>query len=145
MTAKWPLCHNQISHRPIFPWDVHKKCFWTRAFVKNLESSKLAFECCTWELWLTYIRQSRRCGHSSVDSSMPSILPPLVWVSSTPSMLLSIYIWFVSCRKDEDKQKEAGIGRVNISLVLYRLGTKITTNNCPFNITFCKNYIFTPL
>ena len=27
---------------------------------------------------------------------------------STPSMLLSIYIWFVSCRNDQKKQKEAG-------------------------------------
>ena len=42
---------------------------------------------------------------------MPSILPPWVRVvPSTPSMLLSIYTWFVSCRKDENKQKEAEIG-----------------------------------
>ena len=28
---------------------------------------------------------------------------PWVWVPSTPSTLLSICIWFVSCRKDENK------------------------------------------
>ena len=32
------------------------------------------------------------CRRSSVDSSMPSILPPRVHVPSTPSTLLSIYI-----------------------------------------------------
>ena len=47
------------------------------------------------------------CHHCSVDLSVPSILPPWVWVPSTPSTLLSIYIWIVSCGKDENKQKEA--------------------------------------
>ena len=50
------------------------------------------------------------CRHSSVDLSAPSILPPRVRVPSTQSNLLSIYIWIVSCGKDENKQKEAGIG-----------------------------------
>ena len=45
------------------------------------------------------------CRTSSVDSSVPSILSPLVRVSSTPSTLLSIYIWIVSCGKDENKRK----------------------------------------
>ena len=41
--------------------------------------------------------------HSSVDLSAPSILPPRVRVTSTPSILLSIYIEL--CRgKDENKQ-----------------------------------------
>ena len=50
------------------------------------------------------------CGvpHSTVDLSLPSILPPRVWVPSTPSRLLSIYIWIVSCRKGRKLTK---IGR----------------------------------
>ena len=50
------------------------------------------------------------CRHSSVDSSAPPILLPWVQVPSTPSTLLSIYIWIVSCGRYEIKQKEAGIG-----------------------------------
>ena len=49
------------------------------------------------------------CCHSSMDLYVPSILPPQVQVPSTPSMLPSIY-WIVYCGKDENKQKEAGIG-----------------------------------
>ena len=45
-----------------------------------------------------------------MDSSVPSILLPLIPVPSTPFKLLSIYIWIVSCGKDENKQKEAEIG-----------------------------------
>ena len=54
---------------------------------------------------------------SSVDSSAPSILPPWVRVPSTPSMLFSIFIFQIvylsfelECEKNENKQKEAGIG-----------------------------------
>ena len=63
--------------------------------------------------WVSFIEFKiyRRCRHSSVDSSLPSILPPRVQVPSTPSAFLSIYIWIVSCGKDENKQKEAGIGQ----------------------------------
>ena len=50
-------------------------------------------------------------GHyKKADTSAPSILLSQVHVPSTPSMLLSIYICIASCRKDESKQKEAGIG-----------------------------------
>ena len=35
-------------------------------------------------------KMDRGCRHSSVDLSAPSILPPRVWVPSTPSMLFSI-------------------------------------------------------
>ena len=45
-----------------------------------------------------------------MDSSTPSILMPRVRVPNLPSTILWIYIWFVSCRKDENNQKEAGIG-----------------------------------
>ena len=38
------------------------------------------------------VYQRMGCRHSSVDSSMPSILRPQVKISSTPSMLFSIYI-----------------------------------------------------
>ena len=50
------------------------------------------------------------CRHSSGDSSAPTILPPQVWVPSTPSMLLSFIVKFVlylPCEKNENKQKEA--------------------------------------
>ena len=43
------------------------------------------------------------CHHSSVDSSVPSILPPRVRVPSTLFTLLSILIWIASCWKDENK------------------------------------------
>ena len=63
------------------------------------------------------------CRHSSVDSSTPSILPPRVRVPSTPSMLLSINILFVSCRKDETKQKEAHFETISFTLKLSFLTT----------------------
>ena len=57
------------------------------------------------------------CRHSSLDLSAPSILPPRVWVPTTPSTLFSIYIVQIvylsielECEKNKDKQKEAGIG-----------------------------------
>ena len=62
-----------------------------------------------------WCKQGRR--HSSVDLSMPSIQPPCIRVPSTPSMLFSIYIAqtvYLSIEfeyeKNENKQKEAGIG-----------------------------------
>ena len=67
------------------------------------------------DLWVR-INRSTNCAtiigrhRSSVDSSVPLNLPSRVRVPSTPSMLLSIYIWIVSCRKDKNLQKEAGIG-----------------------------------
>ena len=53
------------------------------------------------------------CCNSSVDSSAPTILPPQVRVPSMPSMLLPFIVKFVlylSCEKNENKQKEAGLG-----------------------------------
>ena len=50
------------------------------------------------------------CSHSSVDLSAPSILPPWVWVPSTPSMLLSIFIDLGHVEKTNINKKEAGIG-----------------------------------
>ena len=43
------------------------------------------------------------CSHSWVDSSVHSILLPQVRVPSTPFTHVSIYIWTVSCGKDENK------------------------------------------
>ena len=51
--------------------------------------------------------------YSSVDSSTPTILPPWVRIPCTPSTLLSSIVKFVlylSCEKNENKQKEAGLG-----------------------------------
>ena len=45
--------------------------------------------------------------------SVPTILPPQVRVLSTPSILLSFMVKFVlylSCEKNENKQKETGVG-----------------------------------
>ena len=52
------------------------------------------------------------CRHSSVDSSVPTILLPQVQVPSTPSMLFSfiVSVLYLSCEKNENKQKEAGFG-----------------------------------
>ena len=52
------------------------------------------------------------CRHSSVDSSVPTILPPQVSVPSKPSMHLSfiVFVLHLSCEKDENKQKVAGFG-----------------------------------
>ena len=59
----------------------------------------------------------RGCHHSSVDSSVPSILPPQVWAPSTPTTLFSMYKAQIvclslelECEKNENEQKEAGIG-----------------------------------
>ena len=48
-----------------------------------------------------------------MDSSVPTILHPQAQVPSSPSLLLSFIVEFVlylSCEKDENKQKENGFG-----------------------------------
>ena len=35
-------------------------------------------------------------------------------IPRTPSKLLSNYIWIATCRKDEDKQKEADILKIEL-------------------------------
>ena len=53
------------------------------------------------------------CRQSSVDLSAPTIMPPQVRVPRTPYMLLSFIVKFVlymSCEKNENKQKEAVFG-----------------------------------
>ena len=50
--------------------------------------------------------------HSSVDLSVPTILLPQVRVPITPSMLLSFiakFVLFLSCEKNENKQKQDGL------------------------------------
>ena len=61
--------------------------------------------------------QREGCRYSSVDLSAPSIMPPWVRVPNTPTTLFSIYIvqivylsFELECEKNENKQKEAGIG-----------------------------------
>ena len=49
------------------------------------------------------------CRHSSVDLSVPTILPPQVRVTSTLSMLLSFIVKLVP-DLNENKQKEARSG-----------------------------------
>ena len=51
------------------------------------------------------------CWHSSVDSSAPTILLPRVQVPSTPSTnCYIVFMLYLSCEKNENKQKEAGFG-----------------------------------
>ena len=47
--------------------------------------------------------------HSSVDSSVPSILPPWVWVPSSPSMILTIYIDLCHVDKTKINKKRPGL------------------------------------
>ena len=62
--------------------------------------------------------RARGCRHSSKDSSAPPILPPRVWVPSTPSMLFQfilfklycIFVICLECETNENKQKETEIG-----------------------------------
>ena len=63
----------------------------------------------------------RGCRHSSVDLSVPTILPPWVRVQSTPSTLLSfvVFVLFLPCEKDENKPKEAGFGPLKKEPVIY--------------------------
>ena len=72
------------------------------------------------------------CRHSSVESSAPTILPPRVRVPSMPSTLFHLFVLYLSCEKNENKQKEAGFGpflekmfqRIKTNLVkyVYRIG-----------------------
>ena len=51
-----------------------------------------------WWSWEKFVREKEDLSgfrHSSVDSSVPSILLPRVWLPSTPSMLLSFIVKFV--------------------------------------------------
>ena len=52
-----------------------------------------------------------------MDLSEPSILQPRVRIPSTTSKFLSNYILMVTCRKDQNKQKEAGMGPILKNLV----------------------------
>ena len=55
------------------------------------------------------------CSHSSVDSSAPTLLPPQVRVSRTPTTLLSLIVKFLlyfTSEKNKNKQKVAGVGSI---------------------------------
>ena len=55
------------------------------------------------QLYGRKVRLYRGYRHSSVDSPVPTILPPRVLVPSTPTMLLS-FVLYMSCGKNENKQ-----------------------------------------
>ena len=79
-----------------------------RPFLKNdLNYWKGSLYCSSFSKMDNFVINSiaRKTNHSSVDSSSPSILQHQVRIPSTPSMLLSIYIWIISCGEDENKQK----------------------------------------
>ena len=70
------------------------------------------------------------CRHSSVDSPAPTIMPPRVRVPSTPSMLLSfiVFVVYLSCEKNENKQKEAGYGPFFIQITTFFLFDQIQSS-----------------
>ena len=76
-------------------------------FIPVFSAVHIVTECYLKMTWLG-------CRHSSVDSNAPSIMPPRVQLSSTPSMLLSFIVKFLlylslRCEKNENKPKR---GRV---------------------------------
>ena len=84
------------------------------------ESAVFRLSCVKKILWhrLLLARTKKRisgCHHSSVDSCAPSILPPWVRVPSTPSTLLSIYIWIASCGKDKKNKMRPGLAHFKIN------------------------------
>ena len=83
----------------------HTICCWSTSFVRKyiLRCSALGFK-----IALQEFLEMIEYRHSSVDLSVPTILPPQVWVLSTPSMLSSFKVKFVlylSCEKNKNKQK----------------------------------------
>ena len=56
-----------------------------------------------------------------MDSSALTILLPRVRIPCTPSMLLSfiVFVLYLSCEKNENKQKEAGFGPFKKPLEIY--------------------------
>ena len=63
--------------------------------------------------------------HSSVDSSVSAILPPQVRVPCTPSMLLSLieFVLYLSCEKNENKQKGGRVWPLFLQLYDYNFPT----------------------
>ena len=60
--------------------------------------------------WVKWRKKFHGCHHNSVDLSAPTILLPRVRVPGTPSTLLSfttVFVLYLSCEKNENKQKEA--------------------------------------
>ena len=107
-TVRWPWCraYRRGPHLP-------PCCTNNESMVKCFQTN----------IWL------KGCRHSSVDESVPTILPPRVRVPSTPSMLLSFgvkFVLYLSCEKNENKQKDAEffkkysmIWRVNSNFFLH--------------------------
>ena len=92
-----------------------------------------------------FIKQKQSCSlgchHSSVDLSVPIILLPQVRVPSTPSMLLlSIVkvVLYLSCEKNENKQKEAGFGPFKKQS--YSILPKVVSKSCKG-----KQYLYSTL
>ena len=75
------------------------------------------------------------CRYSSLDSSAPSIMPPRVRVPCFLSIYIVqiVYLSFeLECEKNENKQKEAGIGP------FFKKGTMHILYNIPITASrFC--------
>ena len=88
---------------------------------------------CAWTInhkWLLQQSYARiRFVRSGVAiAQWPTILPPRVWVPSTPSTLLSftVFVLYLSCEKNENKQKEAGFGPFFKKKIFIRMSLQIS-------------------
>ena len=103
LCQQWPL------------WCIKLKWRFTVYNVQNCTrrlSAKQHFKNISRIEWLVIIVMDWINGQYSVVSSAPTILPPRVWVPSTPSTLLSfaVFVLYLPCEKEENKQEEAGFG-----------------------------------
>ena len=76
-----------------------------RSFLCVEFSANSNFTFCLLLLLLATVKISfQGCRHSSVDSSVPTMPPPRVWVPSTPSMFFSfiVFVLYLSCEKNEN-------------------------------------------
>ena len=90
MNSRWRRLRRQCSfHRKTIlnPFETYGQCckhFWQKILIsKQLKNRRQKYDACR----RTKMNREVGCRHSSVDSSAPTILLPLVRVPSTPSML----------------------------------------------------------
>ena len=90
----------------------------------------------------------QECCHSSVELSVPTILPPQVRVLSTPSTLFSfiVFVLYLSCEKNENKQKEARLAHYlkNVFVCLSDLSSMIHPCRALWRFLFHRSGRLTP-
>ena len=79
-----------------------------KQLAKNVIKYETLFIRLILHIWVIFPK--RYTLNDSVDLAVPTILPPWVWVPSTPSMVLSLkYLCYICHVKNENKQKEPGL------------------------------------